>query len=504
MTMKSTTDNQIERPPVVAIMGHVDHGKSSLLDYIRKSNIVAGEAGGITQHIAAYEVSHKDSTGNNKKITFIDTPGHAAFSHMRNRGARIADIAILIVSAEEGVKTQTIEAIKTILNEKVPYIVAITKIDKTNANIEKVKSDLLTEGVYVEGYGGDIPVVPVSSKTGEGIDTLLETILLLAEFQEFRGNPNDVASGFVVEANMDQKRGISATLIIKNGTLHKGGFVVVDDTFTTTRIIENFQGESLESATFSTPIRITGFTSLPRIGSSFTTVLTKKEAEEKAIEARAILKELEAKQIINVTEGTKIIPIIIKSDVFGSAEATESEIEKLSTDEVYFKVIKKGVGSINESDAQIALSDKNTIIIGFNVDVDKTVPDMNDIDQITIKTFNIIYKMTEWLELEREARRIRKEVDTVIGQAKILKVFNGTKTTAVAGGMVTMGTISKKEQFKLIRGGVEITRGFIEGLQMAKSPVTSVEAGNEFGMQLECKEEVLAGDIIETFKREIK
>lgn len=503
MTNK-THDNLIERPPVVAIMGHVDHGKSSLLDYIRKSNIVAGEAGGITQHIAAYEVSHADSAGVIKKITFIDTPGHAAFSHMRNRGARIADIAILIVSAEEGVKTQTVEAIKTILNEKVPYIVAITKIDKPNANIDKVKTDLLTEGVYVEGYGGDIPVVPISSKTGEGIDTLLETILLLAEFQEFRGNPDELATGFIVEANMDQKRGISATLIIKNGTLHKGEFVVVDDTFTTTRILENFQGESLESVTFSSPIRITGFTNLPRIGSSFATVLTKKDAEAKAAEAAIILKELEAKQVISINEGTKIIPVIIKSDVYGSAEAIDSEIEKLSTDEVFFKVIKKGVGSINESDAQLALSDKNTIIIGFNVDIDKAVPDMNDIEQVTIKTFNIIYKMTEWLEIEREARRIRKEVDIVIGQAKILKVFSSTKSSTVAGGTVIMGAVSKKEQFKLIRGGLEVARGTIEGLQLAKSPVSSVEAGNEFGMQLECKEEIQQGDIIETFKREVK
>lgn len=501
---KKTHDNLIERPPVVAIMGHVDHGKSSLLDYIRNSNIVAGEAGGITQHIAAYEVAHKDSSGAIKKITFIDTPGHAAFSHMRNRGARIADIAILIVSAEEGVKTQTTEAIKTILNEKVPYIVAITKIDKTNANVEKVKSDLLTEGIYVEGYGGDIPCVPVSSKTGAGVDTLLETILLLAEFQEFTGDPTQLASGFVVEANMDQQRGISATLIIKNGTLDKGQFIVVDDTYTTTRIIESFTGDTIESATFSTPIRITGFTNLPRIGSAFSTVTTKKEAEIQTLEAKEILKELDAKQILNINEGTKIIPIIIKSDVFGSAEAIDGEIEKLSTDEVYFKVIKKGVGSINESDAQLALSDKNTIIIGFNVDIEKSVPDMNDIEQITIKTFNIIYKMTEWLEIEREARRTRKEVDTVIGQAKILKVFSSTKNSCVAGGSVIFGVVSKKEQFKLMRGGVEITRGSIEGLQMAKSPVSSVEAGNEFGMQLDCKEEILQGDILETFKREIK
>lgn len=501
---KTTTENLIERPPVVAIMGHVDHGKSSLLDYIRNSNIVAGEAGGITQHIAAYEVTHKDMSGALKKITFIDTPGHAAFSHMRNRGARIADIAILIVSAEEGVKTQTTEAIKTIQNEKVPYIVAITKTDKTNANVEKVKSDLLAEGVYVEGYGGDTPCVPVSSKTGAGVDDLLETILLLATFQEFTGDSEKLASGFVVETNMDQQRGISATLIIKNGTLTKGGFIVVDDTYAGTRLIENFQGESMDTATFSSPIRITGFTSIPRIGSAFTTVMTKKEAEEQSLEARTLLKELEAKQIINVTEGTKIIPIIIKSDVFGSAEAIEGEIEKLSTEEVFFKIIKKGVGSINESDVQLALSDKNTIIIGFNVDIERSVPDINDVEQITIKTFNIIYKMTEWLEQERATRKPTKEVESMIGQAKILKVFSSTKNSHVAGGNATAGTLRTKDQFKLIRAGEEVARGHITGLQMAKSPVSSVELGNEFGMMLDCKVEPAQNDILETFKLEIK
>lgn len=497
-------NNLIERPPVVAIMGHVDHGKSSLLDYIRKSNIVAGEAGGITQHIAAYEVAHTDPSGVVKKITFIDTPGHAAFSHMRNRGAAIADIAILIVSAEEGVKVQTIESIKTILTNQVPYIVAITKTDRPNANPEKIKSELLEHGVYVEGYGGDIPCVPVSSKTGDGIDMLLETILLLAEFQEFRGDPTVAASGFVVESNMDQQRGISATLIIKNGTLEKGSFVVVDDAYTGTRLIEDFQGKNLESATFSAPIRITGFTNLPRIGSSFTTVPTKKQAEELVLEARNVYKELEAKQILEITSDTKIIPIIIKSDVFGSAEAIEGEIQKLSTDEVYFKIIKKGVGFINESDAQLALSDKNTIIIGFNVDIEKNVIDMNDIEQITIKTFSIIYKMTEWLALEREVRRPRKEVDTILGQAKILKVFSSTKNNHVAGGMVIEGILGIKQQFKLMRGDQELDRGHITNLQLAKSPTNTVEMGNEFGMMLQCGTAPESGDVIAVFKREIK
>jgi translation initiation factor IF-2 len=494
----------MERPPIVAVMGHVDHGKSSLLDYVRKSNIVAGEAGGITQHIAAYEVNHKDGNGIEKKITFIDTPGHAAFSHMRNRGARIADIAILIVSGEEGVKTQTIEAIKTIINEKVPYIVAITKIDRLNANVERVKSELLEHGVYVEGYGGDIPCVPISSVSGAGIDDLLETILLLAELQEFTGNPTKLAEGFVVEANMDDKRGISATLIIKDGTLKKGQFIVAGEGMATTRIIESFTGSSIDSATFSSPIRITGFSTLPMIGSEFQAIETKKDAEEYVRLATIALNESQPIQTLNPTDDTKIIPVIIKADVYGSAEAIESEIAKLSTDEVFFKVIKKGVGAIGESDAQLGLSDKNTIIIGFNVETERAIRDINGIEDVTIQTFTIIYKMTEWLEIEREKRRPRKEVETVIGTAKVLKVFNSTKNSRVAGGNVTLGTVNVKDQFKLIRKGEEVARGHIVILQMAKSPVSTVETGNEFGMTIDCKIEPEQNDIIETFKLETK
>lgn len=497
-------ENIIERPPVVAIMGHVDHGKSSLLDYIRNSNIVAGEAGGITQHIAAYEVAHADASGTLKKITFIDTPGHAAFSHMRNRGARIADIAILIVSSEEGVKTQTIEAIKTIIAEKVPYIVALTKTDRPNANPEKIKSELLEHGVYVEGYGGDIPCVPISSKTGDGVPALLETILLLAEFESFTGNPDKLAQGFVVEANMDEKRGISATLIIKDGTLSKGQFIVVDASMTTTRIIEDFSGSTIESATFSTPIRITGFSTLPNIGSAFQSIETKKDAEEYVRIASEEMKQSGPISTVSITDETKIIPIIIKSDVFGSAEAIEGEIAKLSNEDVFFKVIKKGVGTINESDVQLALSDKNTIIIGFNVETERAVRDINDVESVTMKTFTIIYKLTEWLEIEQEVRRPRKEVDTVIGSAKILKVFSTTKNSHVAGGNVSSGTVNVKDQFKLIRKGEEVGRGSITNLQMAKSPATTVQADNEFGMMVECNESLESGDIMEAFKTEIK
>ena len=492
-----------ERPPVVAIMGHVDHGKSSLLDYIRKSNIVAGEAGGITQHIAAYEVATTDASGITKKITFIDTPGHAAFSHMRDRGARIADIAILIVSAEEGVKTQTIEAIKTILANDVPYIVALTKIDRPNANVERVKSELLEQAVYVEGYGGSIPCVPISSVTGAGIPELLETILLLAEFQEFTGTSESFASGYVVEAHLDEKRGISATLIIKNGTLHKGQFVACGTSMVGTRLIEDFSGSSIESATFSSPITITGFSNLPQIGSAFASFETKRDAEAFVEQERELLEKNSGTVSSKITADTKIVPVIIKADVYGSAEAIESEIEKLSTEDVYFKIVKRGVGTINESDVQLAMSDKTTIIIGFNVDVDRKIKDMNDIDDITIETFNIIYKMTEWLEVEREKRRIRKNVDTVIGQAKILKVFSSTKKSHVIGARVEFGTMNKKAQFKLMRGGSEIARGDIEGLQEGKAPVSAVELGNEFGAMIECDTEPIHGDILETFKQEI-
>lgn len=502
--MNTPVNNPIERPPVVAVMGHVDHGKSSLLDYIRKSNIVAGEAGGITQHIAAYEVSHPDASGTPKRITFIDTPGHAAFSHMRNRGARIADIAILIVSSEEGVKTQTIEAIKTIVNEKVPYIVALTKTDKTNSDVNRVKSELLEQGVYVEGYGGDIPCIAISAKTGDGIDDLLETILLLAEFQEFRGETNKLAEGFVVEANMDEKRGVSATLIIKNGTIKKGQFVVVENSMATTRIIEDCNGLTIDEATFSSPIRITGFSNLPSIGAQFQVLETKKDAEEYVRLAAIAMQDAESTTTGAANEEAKIIPIILKSDVYGSAEAIDAEISKLSTDEVFFKVIKKGVGAINESDVQLGLSDKNTIIIGFNVDIERSVPDINDVESITIKTFNIIYKLTEWLEAERAARKPLKEVDTVIGTAKILKTFSSTKNSHVAGGTVQTGSVHLKDQFKLMRAGEEIAKGHITTLQLAKSPVTTVESGNEFGMMLDCPVAPESGDIIEAFKRETK
>jgi translation initiation factor IF-2 len=285
---KEISPNLIERPPIVAVMGHVDHGKSTLLDYIRKSNVVAGEHGGITQHISAYELEHKNPEGVIKKITFLDTPGHEAFSNMRSRGAKAADIAILVVAADDGVNSQTKEVFETIKETKTPFIVAINKIDKPGANIEKTKNSLVENGIYIEGYGGDISVVEISGKTGKGIPELLETILLTAELEGLKGDTNKNATGLVIESNLDEKRGVSATLVIKDGTLKKGMFIVADDAISTTRIFESFNGKSLTEASFSSPISITGFTcptkifglvKVPKVGEKFYSFDTKKEAE---------------------------------------------------------------------------------------------------------------------------------------------------------------------------------------------------------------------------------
>jgi translation initiation factor IF-2 len=484
------------RPPVVAIMGHVDHGKSSLLDYLRTSNIVAGEAGGITQHIAAYEIKHKDPEGNTRKITFIDTPGHAAFTGMRTRGAQIADIAILIVSAEDSVKEQTIEAIRIIKENNVPFVVAISKIDKPNANIAQVKNDLMLQEIYVEGMGGDIPVAEISSKTGAGIDELLEILLLVADLEELTGEPNAPATGFIIESHLDEKRGISATAIIKNGTLQKKQFVVSGEALVATRMMEDFLGKSIESATFSSPIILTGFSKLPRAGEIFSSYTNKKDAEKALMTSGASSYTLDA---YTETEGATVIPLVIKTDVAGTQDAVIQEINKLSNTDVIFKIIKTGIGTINESDVQTALCDASTIIVGFNVDVDKKAMRINDYDTLTIQTFDIIYKLIEWLDTQKEVRREKKQIDEVSGRIKILKFFSTNKNKHVVGGTVTLGPISKGVRIKIMRDDTEICQGKITGFQQAKAEVASVSQDSECGIMLESPIAPDAGDSIEVF-----
>lgn len=494
---KTNKENSIQtRPPVVVIMGHVDHGKSTLLDYIRNTNIVDSEAGGITQHIRAYEIIHQDENGADRKISFIDTPGHAAFSKMRKRGANIADIAILIVSAEDGVKPQTIEAWKTIEEAKIPVIVAINKIDKPGANVEKTKMELSEHGVYLENYGGNIPFIEISAKAGTNIPELLSLITIVADLEDFKGDKNQEATGFIIEANLDQKRGIEAVMIIKNGTLKKGMWVLAGNSHCPVRILEDFKGKATNEATFSAPIRLIGFDKMPKVGSEFVSFHKKTEMisfEEEVVEEEKNTKELD------LNTDKKIIPIVLKADTSGSIEAIEKEIEKIEVENARFKIIQKGEGTIGEKDIKNAISDENAIVLGFNVKSDNNALSLAERMNIQIMTFDIIYKMTEWLEIEMENRRPKITTTEVTGSAKILKVFSKTKERQVLGGKVLIGEIHSG-QVRIMRREGEIGRGKIINLEKDKNKTSVVEEGREFGMMIESKVEIAQNDIIETFK----
>jgi translation initiation factor IF-2 len=501
--MSKENSNIIERPPVVAVMGHVDHGKSTLLDYIRKTNVVAKEAGGITQHISAYEVAHKNPNGEIKKITFLDTPGHEAFSNMRARGAKAADIAILIVAADDGVNKQTLEAYQSIIESKTPFIVAINKIDKNGADVGRTKNTLVENGIYIEGYGGDISCVEISAKNGTGIDDLLETILLTAEMEELKGDLSKPATGLVIESDMDEKRGISASLVIKNGTLKRGMFVVVEDSMAATRIFEDSNGKSLDEAHFSTPIRITGFSSakggttkIPKIGEAFYSFETKKEAESFIEEIKELKDGNEEEQIFR----EKMIPVILKTDVAGTGEAIEKEIKKIVCDDTCFKIIRKSVGDITESDLTFANADKDVIIVGFNVKIERTALDANEQIGATIKTFNIIYELTDWLNQEFEKRKPKKEVVEVKARVKVLKVFSRNKNSQLFGGRVVEGSIKTGNVVRVLRNEEEIMKGKIEGLQQNRSEVKEVKEGLEFGCIIDAKLDLAPGDFVEVFE----
>lgn len=502
-------------------MGHIDHGKSTLLDYIRKTNIAESETGGITQRISAYEVMHKDengqgpkgkqeaSYGTGRKITFIDTPGHEAFSKMRERGAEIADIAILVVSAVEGVKIQTIEAWKTIEEYKIPCIVAINKIDKEDANIEKTKKELAENEIYLENYGGKVPFAEISAKVGTGVDDLLSLILIMAEMENLTGDLSLPASGFVIEVNLDPKRGITATLVIKNGSIKKGMIVAVEDAICSVRIMENFLGKTINEAVFSSPIRIVGFDKMPRVGARFETFQKKEDAVKYVENWRSLEARPPFGDLVSKFEKTykKIIPILLKADSSGSIEAIEKEIETIKnkiTDEtnsgnVEFKIIAKGVGPVSLSDIKEVSSDADTLVIGFNVKIDKSALEIAEKRGITVTFFEIIYKMTEWLEKQMEERRPKIETVETTGRAKIIRTFSRTKERQIVGGRVVEGKINLSSAVRIIRREFEIGRAKIINLEKNKTKTSEVAEGAEFGMMIESKIEVVAGDILESF-----
>lgn len=484
----------IARSPVVSVMGHVDHGKSTLLDYIRKSNIVSGESGGITQHIAGYEVLHETAEGELKKITFLDTPGHAAFTGMRIRGANAADIAILVVSAEDGVKAQTMEAYEAIINSGAPYIVAINKIDKPGANIEKTKNTLIEHGIYLEGMGGTIPWVAISAKTGEGVNELLDLIIFVSDFNEMKADLAKPATGFILESNRDPKRGITATLIIKEGTLNKGSFIVSGTAMVPVRIMENFLGDPITVSYCSSPVKIVGFDNVPNVGEIFETFEDKKSAEKRVNENK---ESITTHHRLQNKQSEFSIPLIIKADVVGSIEAIEKEVNKLNSDENGFYIIDTGVGSISENDLRTAATDKNTIIVGFNTIIDKKAEDLREQLGTSIETFNIIYKLTEYLETELEKRRPRKETKETTGLLKVIKIFSQTKEKQVIGCKVDMGSATINSTVSIVRRENEIGTGKITEMQHNKSKAREVFEGDECGIQVESKITIAPGDVLQ-------
>ncbi len=493
------------RAPVIAVMGHIDHGKSTLLDYIRQTNITAKEAGGITQHVSAYEVVHKAQSGKTHKITFLDTPGHEAFQALRMRGVQIADIAILVVSAGDGVKPQTLDALKCIKEAEIPYIVAINKIDLPDANIERTKQSLAENEIFIEGYGGDIPAVAISSKTGEGINELLDMMILVAELEELTGEENAQGEGIVLESHLDAKKGIAATIVIRNGTISQGMFVVAGESSSPVRIMEDFLGKNIKEATFSSPICIIGWDTLPSVGASFKTFATRKESEAYLLTVKERNLETSTKKTPNKTRSTLdggpvLIPLIIKADKGGSLEALIEKIKQLKNDQVEFTIIQSGIGAVSESDVKLALGNTNSLIVGFHSKADARAISLAERSGTQIQLFDIIYKLLEWLETLLLERKPHVSVEESTGKARVAKIFSALKDKQVIGGKVETGNISVGSQVKILRRDVEIGEGKIRGLQRMKEKVNEVEEGSEFGAMIESKIELAPGDRIESVR----
>jgi translation initiation factor IF-2 len=496
MAKKKSNNNPniVKRPPIVVVMGHIDHGKSTLLDYIRKANVVDTEAGGITQHLSAYVAAHTTKDGATEHITFLDTPGHEAFQQMRLRGADVADVAILVVSAEDGVKPQTLEALESIKQANIPYVVAINKIDKPGADVVRTQSSLVEHEIYIEGMGGDIPWAGISAKTGEGVGDLLDLVVLAADLAELTGDTNAPATGVVIESNLDPKRGCSATLIVKDGTIASGQFVVSGATTAPVRIMEDFTGASIKEAGLSAPVRITGFSDVPAVGATFTTVANKKAAEAALAEADADTTSTDTPAATDLPT----IPILIKADVLGTIDAVLHELKKFESDRVTIRVIDTGVGAVSVSDVQNVSATKNAIIVGFNVSVDRAAADLAERLGVEIDTFDIIYELAEWLNSALKTRTPKKEEQVVTGRAKILKEFSVQKYKRVLGGRVDDGELKAGQTVRILRRDVEIGTGEINNIQQGKSDVSRVAEG-EFGMQLTTKSDIAGGDYIEAY-----
>ena len=499
------TDNEndlINRPAVVTIMGHVDHGKTTLLDYIRHSKVVDTEFGGITQHIGAYQIEH-----NGEKITFIDTPGHAAFTEMRARGASVTDIVIIIVAADDGVMPQTKEAIDHAKSAGVPIIVAINKIDKPNINIERVMQEMSESGITPEEWGGDVPFVKISAQTGEGVDLLLETIQTISEINGYKANPNRYAMGTVIESKVDKNIGGVASLLIQNGTLRIGDPIVVGTTFGRVRTMKNDLGMSIVEAGPSMPVEITGLSDNPSAGDKFMAFETESEAKHVAAKrADAAKLNKNKKDVVSLDDlfakiksGQKEINVVLKADVRGSEEAVKNALEKIDVEGVRINVIRSGIGTITESDVVLANA-SNAIIIGFNVIPSAITKEVAKEYNVDIRLYTIIYKVIEEMELAMKGLLDPEFEENILGNAEIRKIFTFSKIGKIAGCYVADGIMKSGANARVIRDGVIVYDGRIASVQREKDSVKEVKKGFECGITLENFSDIKEGDIIENYE----
>ena len=492
-----------ERCPVVCVMGHVDHGKTSILDRIRNAHVTAGEAGGITQHIGAYQVRYEG-----KDITFLDTPGHEAFTAMRARGANITDIAILVVAADDGIMPQTVESINHAKAAGITVIVAINKMDKEGANPDRIKEELTKYGMVCEEWGGDVICVPVSAKTGEGIDDLLENILLVAETSELKANPDRRAKGTVVEARLDKGRGPIATLLVQNGTLHVGDVIIAGTAVGRVRVMTNDKGQAVESAGPSVPVEITGLAEVPEAGDTFNAVEDERLARELVEQRKHEAKQAKFNEYQKVTldnlfsqieQGEmKELSLIVKADVQGSVEAVTQSLEKLSNDEVRVRVIHGGVGGIKESDVMLA-SASNAIIIGFNVHPDQTAEEIAVRDKVDIRTYRVIYDAIEEIETAMKGMLAPKFREVVMGRIEVRQVYKISNVGAVAGAYVLNGKVTRQCEIRVVRDGIVIAEDKMSSLKRFKDDVKEVGESYECGITLEKFRDFKEGDIFEAF-----
>ena len=485
------------RPPMVAVMGHIDHGKSSLLDYIRKANVTAGEAGGITQHVSAYEAEHEHE-GVLRTITFLDTPGHEAFRALRARGAQAADVAILVIAADEGVKPQTKEAHLAIEEAGIPYVVAFTKIDKNGADLDRVKNSVIENAIYLEGLGGSVPYTPVSSKTGEGVPELLDLVLLTADLAELTADPELPATGFVLESSQDPKRGVTATIILKDGTLKTNTVAVAGTATAPIRFIENFLGKRITEGKPSQPVSLSAWNTIPAAGTPFMMAENKKAAEKMIVDAGTTAPQIRDRATTN-TADQSLVPIIIKADVTGSIEAIVHELSKATHERAAINIVAEGVGAVSEDDVKTAQAGGATII-AFHIGTNPSARELAERVGVTIETFDIIYDLEKRVTDMLVERAPKVRVEEILGEAKVLRVFNASGGKQVLGGRLDSGAMEVGNLVKITRRGLDLGNGKLTNLQQARADVKEIRTEGEFGAQIETKADVAGGDTLTFFR----